>query len=131
MTLTITAEQRGALCGQILDRLGGIDDIRIAVRLENYEAADRLGREYSDILRLVLGDLGWGEETGGPVDLTVPPDVLRRVFTRLRDLASNHAATVEEELQEARQMEERNRLVMEVCHEVLAALDGEAAPGRA
>jgi hypothetical protein len=36
----------------------------LAVSHKNYDAADRLGREYSDDLRLVLDDLGWGE--GGP-----------------------------------------------------------------
>lgn len=128
MTLTITAEQRDALYDHILDRLGGIGDVWLAVSVENYEAADRLGREFSDALRLVLDDLGWGEGTGEPVDLTTPPDLLRRVFTRLRDLASSHAASVEQEQQEAREMEARNRLVMEACMLVLADL-GETPTG--
>jgi hypothetical protein len=33
----------------------------------------------------VLDDLGWGSGPGGAVELTAPPDVLRRVFSRLRD----------------------------------------------
>lgn len=122
MVFTITAEQRDALYGQIVDRLGGIDDIRIVVQAGNFEAAERLGREYSDDLRLLLDDLGFGEGTGKPVELTTPPDVLARVLTRLRDAASSHAASVEEERWEARAMEERNRLVVGACQEVLASL---------
>ncbi len=97
MTLTITAEQRDALYGQILDRLSGIGDIELAVRAENYEAADHLGREYSDDLRLVTDDLGWGEGTGETVELTTPPDVLRRALSRLRDAAVSHDASQREE----------------------------------
>lgn len=124
MTLTITAEQRDALYDQILDRLGGIDDVRIVVQTGNFEAAERLGREYSDDLRLVLDDLGFGDGTGELVPLTSPPDVLARVFTRMRNQAGSYAESVEAEQQEARVMEDRARLVMEACRNVLADLDG-------
>lgn len=124
MTLTITAEQRDALYDQILDRLGGIDDVRIVVQTGNFEAAERLGREYSDDLRLVLDDLGFGDGTGELVPLTSPPDVLARVFTRMRNQAGSYAESVEAEQQEARVMEDRTRLVIEACRNVLADLDG-------
>jgi hypothetical protein len=75
---TVTAAQRDALYDQILDRLSGIGDIEVAIRAENYDAAERIGREYSDDLRLLLDDLGVGDGGGGPVELTVPPEVLRR-----------------------------------------------------
>jgi hypothetical protein len=86
----------------------------------------RLGREYSDDLRLVLDDLGFGEGTGEPVELTTPPDVLARVFSRMLE----HAENVEEEQREVRAMEQRNRIVMEVCRQVLADLDGAPTRGR-
>jgi hypothetical protein len=130
MALTITAEQRDALYDQILDRLGGIDDVRIVVQNDDFEAAERLGREYSDDLRLVLDDLGFGEGTGEQVELTSPPDVLARVLTRMREHASTHAESVEAEQGEAREMETRNRLVVEACGNVLADLDGTHAGGR-
>jgi hypothetical protein len=66
MSLTITAAQRDALYDQILDRLSGIGDIELAIQLENYDAAERLGREYSDDLRLLLEDLGIGDGSGEP-----------------------------------------------------------------
>jgi hypothetical protein len=90
MSPTITAAQRDALCEQIADRLGGIGDIGLAVSAENYDAARRLALEYSDELRLVSEDLGWGEGTGEAVELRTPPDVLQRALTRLRDATVTH-----------------------------------------
>lgn len=130
MSPTITAAQRDALYDQILDRLSGIGDIELAIRLENYDAAERLGREYSDDLRLLLDDLGLGDGDHGPVELTAPPQVLRRVLPRLRELAQNHTAGLGPEWIEVRAIEERNRLVSAACEAVLASLDGTAAGGR-
>lgn len=120
--LIITSEQRDVVYDHFLDRISGIGDVWTAIEKEDYEAADRLSREFSDSLLLLWSDLGWGEEAGGPVELTASPDVLRRAFTRLRELASSHAATVEQERQEVREMEERNRLVLEACQQVLTDL---------
>lgn len=128
MNLTITAAQRDALYDQIFDRLSGIGDVWIAASNENYDLAARLGREYSDDLRLVLDDLGWGEGLGGPIGLTTPPDVLRRALTRLRDAAVNLDAGQEKERAEVREAEERNRLVVEACRRVLAGLDETQRP---
>ncbi len=130
MTPTITAAQRDALYDQILDRLSGIGDIEVAIHSQKYDAAERLGREYSDDLRLLLDDLGIGEGNGGPVELTAPPEVLRRVLPRLRALAESHTASLEPEWVEAREVKERNRLVSEVCEAVLASLDGTGIGGR-
>jgi hypothetical protein len=115
--LTVTAAQRDALYDQILDRLSGIGDIEMAIEARNYDAAERIGREYSDDLRLLLEDLGIGE----PIELTVPSEVLRRVLPRLRELAIDHSAGLASELAEAREVTERNRLVAEACATVSAA----------
>ncbi len=42
-----------------------------------------------------MEDLGWGEGSGGELQLTSPPDVLRRVITRMQ-----RQAEVEEEAEE-------------------------------
>jgi hypothetical protein len=123
MALRITAAQRDALYAQVLDRLSGIGDIELAIQAEDYGAAERIGREYSDELRLLL-DLGVGERAGGPVELATSPDVLRRALPRLRRLAEQHAASLEPELAEAQEENERNRLVAEACAAVLAGLEG-------
>jgi hypothetical protein len=123
MTPTITADQRDALYDQILDRLSGIGDIEVAIQAGNYDDAERLGREYSDDLRLLFEDLGIGEGNGQPVELTAPPEVLRRVLPRLRELAEGQTAGLEEQRSEVRELDERNRLVSEACGSVLASLD--------
>lgn len=127
MSPTITAAQRDALYDQILDRLSGIGDIEVAIQAENYGAAERIGREYSDDLRLLLDDLGVGGGSGEPVALTTPSEVLRRVLSRLRELALGHAASLEPQRAEVHELQERNRLVSEACEAVLAELDGSAA----
>jgi hypothetical protein len=130
MSLTITPAQRDALYDQILDRLSGIGDIELAIELQDYGAAERLGREYCDDLRLLLDDLGLGDGAGEPVELTAPPEVLRRVLPRLRELAKRHTASLEPEWIEVSEIKERNRLVSEACEAVLASLDGTAIGSR-
>jgi hypothetical protein len=120
MSPTITADQRDALYDQILDRLSGIGDVWLAVCAEDYDAATRLGREYSDDLRLVLDDLSWGEGAGESVELTTPPDVLRRLFPRLRDAAVKFSASQKKQREEVMEIDERSRLVTEACQSVLA-----------
>lgn len=122
MTPAITPAQRDALYDQILDKLSGIGDIEVAIQSENYAAAERLSREYSDDLRLLLDGLGFGEGSGEPIELTVPPEVLRRVLPRMCESAKNHAESQQSEWAEAREMEARNRVVTEACRSVLAAL---------
>jgi hypothetical protein len=124
MSVTITAAQRDALYDQILDRLSGIGDIELAIEAENYDDAERIGRDYCDDLRLLLDDLGIGDGDGKPVALVTPPDVLRRILPRLRERAERHSASLEPEWDEARSVKERNRLVSEACEAVLADLDG-------
>jgi hypothetical protein len=123
MSLTITAAQRDALYDQILDRLSGIGDIEVAIRAEKYDAAERIGREYFDDLRLLLDDLGIGDGSGEPVELTAPPELLRRVLPRLRQWAEDYTASLEPELVEVHEVTARNRLVSEACETVLAGLD--------
>jgi hypothetical protein len=129
VTVTITHAQRDALYDRILDRLSGIEDIWLAASTGEYETADRLGREYTDELRLVLDDLGWG---AGPrvetLELATAPDVLRRVFGRLRETVADERAHRQAGWIEDRQLEERNRLLGEACQSVLGALGAEG-PG--
>lgn len=128
MTPTISARQRDALYDQIFDRLSGIGDVWLAASTERYEAAERLGREYSDDLRLILDDLGWGEGSGGAIDLTTSPEILRRTFIRLGEAAKGLDAGQRQARDEFRLAQERNQLVMEACRQVLAALEEPQRP---
>jgi hypothetical protein len=73
-------------------------------------------------VKSALDDLGLGDGNGEPVELTTPPEVLRRVLPRLRDLAENLTASQEPEWIEAGYVKERNRLVSEACVAVLPKL---------
>jgi hypothetical protein len=88
MTITIGSEERDALYTRILVRLSGIDTVFRSVQLEDWEDAQQLGREFSDLLRLVCDDLGWGERDEESYSLQTPPDVLARAAEALRGLAA-------------------------------------------
>jgi hypothetical protein len=126
MTATITGAQRDALYDKVLDRLSGIEDIWLAASTGKDETADRLGREYSDELRLVADDLGWGSGPGlETIELTTAPEVLRRVFVRLRETVAAERDHLGADWIESRQLEERNRLLGEACDSVLESLGAE------
>jgi hypothetical protein len=122
MTPTISAEQGGALYEQIVGGLSGIGDVWIAFAAEDYEVAERLGRQYSDELRILSDDLGWGRRHKGPIQLSAPSDVLQRALRRLRDAAVAEDAGLDQERQALRESERRTRLVVETCSQVLAEL---------
>jgi hypothetical protein len=129
MTLTVTGQQRDALYEEIVDRLSGIGDVWLAVRAQNYDVAQRLAQDYCDDLRLVTDDLGWGDGVGETIELSSPPDLLRRALSRWRDAAVSLDSGQERERTELRDAEQRNRLVVEACQQVLADLDGTQGAG--
>src|SRR5664279_1532614 len=113
--ITISAEERAALYEQIDVRLSGIGDIWLAASTKDFGKAEELARAYSDDLRLLLDDLGWGDGSGAPVELTTPPEVLRRVFGRLREAAEAQEGLAGRELEKARAERDHNRFVIETC----------------
>ena len=122
MSVRITADERDALYDQIYVRLSGIDRLWFATEAEDWESADELARELVDELRLVLEDLGWGEGDGEALQLTTPPDVLRRVLTRMQEQAEGAQAAEAEEREEGRLREEQRQRLMKTCRRVLAEL---------
>lgn len=122
MSVRITAAERDALYEQISVRLSGIDEVWMAVEAGDYARADRVGREFSDDLRLLLDDLGWGAGSGQPLELITPPDVLRRVCMRMQDRAEAQRGMEEEERARGKQREEQTQRVLETCRRVLGEL---------
>lgn len=131
--ITISAEERDLLYHRILIHLSGIDRVWLAARHHDYVEADRLGRQVCDELQLLLEDLGWGETRGDdPVEMTSPPERVRRVVELLRDLANAEEAGERRSREAMQNAEVENREVRELCDRLLAALDGvPAAPGGA
>jgi hypothetical protein len=119
MTITITGEEHEVLWEEAEARLTGIDAVWYAVAEGDFEAADRISREYLDFLRVLVEGLGWGERGGGDAELRAPTDVLRRSLRWMREGAVGRAtAETDEPCQTG--------LLIRTCAEVLARLDREA-----
>jgi hypothetical protein len=131
MTLTLTSLQRDLLYDQLLDRLSGIGDIWLAIDAEDFERADRLGREFIEDLTLISDDLGWGEGNRDPVELTTPPEILRRALSRHCDLALKRDANEVLERRELTIAKERNEAIVKACRDVMAELDRTGQQGAA
>jgi len=127
MSITISATQRDLLYDEILNRLAAIDDIHIVLGQQDWDAATQLGITFSDDLRIISQDLGWGpRKEDGPVELTSPPDVLTRAMSRWRDSILGIESEHEDEREALLRTQERNQLVIDACRSVLDALDAEA-----
>ena len=118
VTIAISSAQRDAVCEQLRDQLSGIADVETALLFRDYEGAQRLFSEYGEDL-LLLGGLGFGDQRDKPVELTVPPEVLRRALPRLRELAEGQMLGSKPKPVGAAQITERSRLIAEVCEAVL------------
>jgi hypothetical protein len=122
MSITISPEERDELYGRIVVRLTGIDDVFLAVEEGDWAKAQRLGEEFSALLRLVCSDLGWGEGGNDDLSLQTPPEILRRAIASLQEMARHERARLEgegdkiaEELGETRRFEE-------ACQRILGSL---------
>lgn len=126
MSTTITREERDALYDRIVVHLSGIDGVYRAVEDEDWAAAQELGQEFSDLLRLVCEDLGWGSEAGETLALSTPPDVLARAAGVLRDLAGSDRMHYEQESKSADEQAAEARYLEQTCERLL----GVASTGR-
>jgi hypothetical protein len=126
MAITITAKERDALYEEIVTRFSGIDVIYRAAQDGDLEKAQERGREYADLLLLVLNDLGWGDTaiSREEIELTTAPDVLRRSLNHLLGFAADQLALEEREQAEGRAEMAEMQLVVNTCVDVLKELDG-------
>lgn len=125
MSITITAGERNALYGEIVVRLSGIDALYRAIQAEDFEQAERFGREYCDYLLVLLDDLGWGEVPPahpGDFELSTAPDVLHRVLERLHIAAASQLETDKHRTRGAQADEAFTEFVMATCSGALEAL---------
>lgn len=122
MSITITKEERDALYERIVMRLNGIDDVYRAVEQGDWASAQKLGQEFSDLLRFVCSDLGWGEGTEETLDLSTPPDVLSRAAKTLREMAETERAHFESESRQAAEGASEARYLQQTCDRLLGEL---------
>lgn len=91
MDVTIDAEQRAALWGDLTLDLTGIDAVYLAIQEHEWEKARALRCRFEQDMRL-LDDIGWAEQQPGErFDLTIPAEELRPTLQRLHGNASRHA----------------------------------------
>lgn len=121
-TITLSADQRNALYAQIRPDLLAVDDLRLVVECDDLVSADKLGRQIAGQLRLIAGGLGWKDKVTEPVDLSLPADELRSIFSELRDRAIALHGFAKEEQEAFRAPIERAALVRDTCEEALARL---------
>lgn len=122
MSITITRDERDALYERIVMRLNGIDDVYRVVEDEDWAAAQKLGQEFSDLLRFVCEDLGWGKRAEETVPLSTPPEVLSRTVEAVSDLANADGAHFEAERQDAEAQEKEARYLQRTCERLLGEL---------
>jgi hypothetical protein len=127
-SVTISGEDRDLLYNRILVHLSGIDAVWLAAEEKDFQTAERVSQEYCDELHLVMDDLGWGERhEEETIELTSPPDVVRRVMERLRADADG----LDEEEREIKaallKREDENRRVRAACDQIIAALGRQKA----
>jgi hypothetical protein len=124
-TVTISGAQRQVFYELVLDHLSGIGDLRIAVENEDFATAERLGIEFGEDLRL-MEDLGWDKAFRDDVDLTMPPEDLAEVLTRLRADAEGGLSESEHE-RESRETDEaardRYQLALDTCKGLLLLIE--------
>lgn len=122
----ITGKKRDAVHELVVEHLGGLGDVRIAIDCGDVETARRLAREFAEDFRL-LDDIGWGRDERTVVPLTIPPGELTAIFNRLRGDAQSALAGSEDE-HEAREADdavrERYELVLDAGAEVLIEIRG-------
>jgi hypothetical protein len=123
MSVTITREERDALYERILIRLSGIDGVYRAVEGEDWGSAQKLGQEFSDLLRLVCEDLGWGEGPGERVELKTPPDVLRRALDVVARSAKHDREHHEDECRQAEESAKEARFLEQACERIVGELE--------
>jgi hypothetical protein len=119
MTLTtdLFVEERDAIHEHIGECLLAVGELRSSLLGEDFETAERLGTSFGDDLRL-MEDLGWGcPPVGEAVKLTMPPEQLHRVFTRLRS-----------EVEDRSQADARSKLITEACERVLGVVGRRPPP---
>ncbi len=125
MSITITGRQRELLYSTIIGRLPGVDSIWWAVQSEEWEKAQQFSREFSDMLRLVVDDLGWGEGREEAVELTTPPEVLQRTIEVLKREALVEDHEQRENRLKVAEVEIERADTVEACDAILEQLAGD------
>lgn len=101
--MKISTAERDALYALVINNFAGDADALVrAERAGCWEDCYRLGRRLVNGLRLIQdGGLDWGDDSSGDdIELTLPPDDLRRILDGLRREAVLHRESVRPDFEE-------------------------------
>jgi hypothetical protein len=88
--IIVSRAHRDALYAELLLALSEIpdlEDLKDSAHPEEIERCERIGRRLNEVFRIIQGGLGWGYPHGdSAVELTLPPDELRRIVECQRRL---------------------------------------------
>ena len=124
-TITITREQRQPLHRLVTQHISGIGDVDMKLSADDFAAAERLGLEYSEDIRM-LNDLGWDpDDERESFDLTLPQHDLMEALKRLRHDAEDGLSEKEEQRarEEADEVKAYFERALDVCRELIDTLD--------
>ena len=124
-THTLPADQRNAIYAEVRADLLSVDDLRLAIEVEDLDTAERLARRFVAELLLIQNGLGWDMEVCEPVHLSLPADELRPILEHLRDSAIDLYEAQRPEQEAFRLPWERAALVRDACNDALARLPKE------
>ncbi|MGN6586694.1 MAG: hypothetical protein ACTHKT_04365 [Solirubrobacterales bacterium] len=127
VVLTLSGRQRDLLYLVAIQRLTGIDQVWSAIEDQRWEEAQRLGREFADLLQLLVAGLGWGDATAEiaeAVRVEGSPDSLRRALETIRTEASVETEEQRDLRLRVAETEIDRRDTLEACDELLARLHG-------
>jgi len=123
MPPVISADQRNALHNRMLDQLRGFDDLLNAVDQGDLESAYRLGRRFTDALRLLQEELGWAEQITGDWEVrNISPTDLSQILSRVRDDAAVQHERERAEQEDFRTTWDQAALVRDACEGLLRSL---------
>jgi hypothetical protein len=120
-----TGVQREVFYELVLDHLSGLGDLALAVERGDFATAERLGIEFGEDLRL-MQDLGWDSSPRKDADLTMPPEDLAELLTRLKADAEGGLRESRHD-RDSRQADEaakdRYRLAVDTCNGLLHMIE--------
>lgn len=119
----LSRAERDEIYAAVQGRLRLMGDLWIHVGQGDFANADRLAREFVDLLHLIPGELGWGGE-GVTTELRLSEARLQRTFGYLREITAEAQLAHDLRVAEARARERASAkttsLVLEVCERVLS-----------
>lgn len=114
----INPEQRDLLYLLATARLTGVGDVYHEFQHGNFEAAQELSGEFSDVLRVLHDDLGWVDSPLESIELRAPRDIWERTLTRTQERARIDLRRHEERTREADGDRQRAQELLETCAEL-------------